>query len=148
VPATRPYPEPSRSNPYPTPHFLKIHLHFTRPSTSSSSKLSLSVRGSYQNAVYAKRDILHARKGRKVNWIGHILRGFCFLKHVILGTVQGTGKRGEERKQVLYDLQNKRRYRKLKEKAVDSTLWRTRFGDCLRNGDKTTIECNYFPAQR
>jgi len=92
-------------------------------------------------------NIRHTVKRRKVNWIGHILRGFCLLKHVIVGKVEGTGKRGRKRKHVLYDLQNKRRYCNLKEKAVDRTLWRTRFGDRLRNGDKTTIECNYFPAQ-
>jgi hypothetical protein len=33
VPATCPYPEPARSSPHPTSHFLKIHLNIILPST-------------------------------------------------------------------------------------------------------------------
>jgi hypothetical protein len=36
--------------------------------------------------------------------------------------------RGRRRKQLLDDLKEKRRYWKLKEEALDRTLWRTRFG--------------------
>jgi hypothetical protein len=39
-----------------------------------------------------------------------------------------TGRRGIMRKQLLDDLKEKRRYWKLKEEALDHTLWRTRFG--------------------
>jgi hypothetical protein len=39
-----------------------------------------------------------------------------------------TGRRGRRRKQLLDDLKEKRRYWKLKEEALDRTLWRTRFG--------------------
>jgi hypothetical protein len=39
-----------------------------------------------------------------------------------------TGRRGIRRKQLLDDLKEKRRYRKLKEEAVDHSMWRTRFG--------------------
>jgi hypothetical protein len=39
-----------------------------------------------------------------------------------------TGRRGRRRKQLLDDLKEKRRYCKLKEEALDRTLWRTRFG--------------------
>jgi hypothetical protein len=39
-----------------------------------------------------------------------------------------TGRRGRRRKQLLDDLKEKRRYWKLKEGALDITLWRTRFG--------------------
>jgi len=38
------------------------------------------------------------------------------------------GSRGRRRKQLLHDLKEKRRYRKLKVEALDRTLWRTRFG--------------------
>jgi len=79
-----------------------------------------------------------------LTWISHILHGICFLNHVIVGKIQGTGQRGRKRKQVLYDLQNQRRHCKLQEEAVDDTLWKTRFGDRLRNGDRVTIVCNYF----
>jgi hypothetical protein len=39
-----------------------------------------------------------------------------------------TGRRGRRRKQLLDDLKEKRRCWKLKEEALDRTLWRTRFG--------------------
>jgi hypothetical protein len=60
------------------------------------------------------------------------MRRKCLLKHVIEGNVEGRiemkGRRGRRRKQLLDDLKEKRRYWKLKEKALDRTLWRTRFG--------------------
>jgi hypothetical protein len=66
------------------------------------------------------------------NWIGHILRRKCLLKHVIEGKLEGriemTGRRGRRRKQLLDGLKEKGRYWKLKEEALDRTLWRTRFG--------------------
>jgi hypothetical protein len=65
-------------------------------------------------------------------WIGHILRRNCLLKHVIEGKLEGriemTERRGRRRKQLLHDLNEKRNYWKLKEEALDRTLWRTRFG--------------------
>jgi hypothetical protein len=44
------------------------------------------------------------------------------------GRIEMTGRRGRRRKQLLDDLKEKRRYRKLKEEALDRNLWRTRFG--------------------
>jgi hypothetical protein len=38
-----------------------------------------------------------------------------------------TGRRGRRRKQILNDLKEKIRYWKLKEEALDRTLWRTCF---------------------
>jgi hypothetical protein len=77
------------------------------------------------------RNILHTIKIRKANWIGHILRRNCLLKHVIVGKLEGrteiTGRRGRRRKQLLDDLKEKRIYWKLKEEALDRNLWRTRF---------------------
>jgi hypothetical protein len=35
--------------------------------------------------VKEERNNLHRTKRRKANWIGHILRRNCFLKHVIGG---------------------------------------------------------------
>jgi hypothetical protein len=68
------------------------------------------------------------------------------MKHNIVGKIQGTGKRGRRRRQVLYDLQNKRRYCNLKEELIDRTLWRSLFRDSFCNGDTTTVKCSYFPA--
>jgi hypothetical protein len=82
--------------------------------------------------VKKERNILHTIKRRKANWIGHILRRNCLLKHVIEekleGRIEMTERRGRRRKQLLDDLKGKRRYWKLKEAALDRTLWRTRFG--------------------
>jgi hypothetical protein len=39
--------------------------------------------------VKEDRYILHTTKIRKANWIGHILRRNCLLKHVIEGKIEG-----------------------------------------------------------
>jgi hypothetical protein len=52
----------------------------------------------------------------------------CLLKHVIAGKIEGKGRRERRRKQILDDLKEKRRCWKLKEEALDRTLWRIRFG--------------------
>jgi hypothetical protein len=44
------------------------------------------------------------------------------------GRIEMTRRRGRRRKQVLDDLKEKRGYWKLKEEALDRTLWRTPFG--------------------
>jgi hypothetical protein len=66
-------------------------------------------------------------KARKAKWIGRILCMNCLPKHVIKSRIEGTGRRGRRRKQVLDDLKEKRGYCKVKEEALDRTLWRTRF---------------------
>jgi hypothetical protein len=69
---------------------------------------------------------------RKANWIGHILRRNCLLKQVIEGKIKGeievTRRQGRRRKKLLDDLKDKRGYSHLKEEAVDSNMWRDRFG--------------------
>jgi hypothetical protein len=35
------------------------------------------------------RNFLHTVKQRKANWIGHILRRNCLLKHAIEGKIKG-----------------------------------------------------------
>jgi hypothetical protein len=82
--------------------------------------------------VKEERNILHTRKRRKTNRIGHNLPRNCILKHVIEGKLEGrtemAGRRGRRRKQLLDDFKEKRRYWKLIEEALDLTLWRIRFG--------------------
>jgi hypothetical protein len=39
--------------------------------------------------VKEQRNIVHTIKRRKANWIGHILRRNCLLKHVIEGKLEG-----------------------------------------------------------
>jgi hypothetical protein len=38
------------------------------------------------------RNILHALKRRKADWIGHIWRRNCLLKHVVQGKIEGRTK--------------------------------------------------------
>jgi len=52
----------------------------------------------------------------------------CLLEHVIVGNIEGTGRRGRRLKQLLDDLKETRGYWKLKEEAIDLTVWRTCFG--------------------
>jgi hypothetical protein len=82
--------------------------------------------------VKEERNIIHTIKRRKANWIGHILRRNCLLKHVIEGKLEGrteiTGRRGRRRKQLLDDIKEKKMYWKFKEEALDRSLLRTRFG--------------------
>jgi hypothetical protein len=78
------------------------------------------------------RNILHTIKRRKANWIGHILRTNCLLKHVIERKIEGRiemmGMRGRRRKQLLDDLMDKTEYWKLKVEALDRTVWGTHVG--------------------
>jgi hypothetical protein len=50
--------------------------------------------------VKEDRNIVHTIKRRKANWIGHILRRNCLLKHVIEekteGRIEMTGRRREK----------------------------------------------------
>jgi ribosomal 50S subunit-associated protein YjgA (DUF615 family) len=100
------------------------------------------VRNEVLHRVKEERNILHTIKRRKANWIGHILRRNCLLKHAIEGIIEIMGRRGRRSKQLLDDLKEKRRYWKLKEEALVRTLWRTRFGrgcrktDYRMNGDR------------
>jgi hypothetical protein len=82
--------------------------------------------------VKEERNIVHTIKRRKANWIGHILRRNCLLKHIIEGKIEKrqevTRRRGRRSKQLLDDPKEKRRYWKLKQEALDCTMWRTCFG--------------------
>ena len=57
----------------------------------------------------------------------------CLLNHVIEekieGGIQATGRQERRCKQILDDRNEKRGSWKLKEEALDRTLWRTRFGE-------------------
>ena len=55
-----------------------------------------------------KRNISHTIQQRNANWIGHILRRNCLLKHVIERKIEGTGKRGGRRQQLLDDIKERR----------------------------------------
>jgi hypothetical protein len=82
--------------------------------------------------VKEQRNILHERRKRKANWIGHIMRRNCLLQRVIEGKIYGgievTGRRGRRRRKLLGHLKERRGYSHLKEEALDCTVWRARFG--------------------
>ena len=59
--------------------------------------------------------------------MGHTLLGNCFLKRVIEENVGMTGRRGRRRKQQLDYRKETRRYWKLKEEALDRTVWEAGF---------------------
>jgi hypothetical protein len=65
-------------------------------------------------------------------WIGHILRRKCLLQRVTEGKVkcgtEVTGRQGRRRRKLLDDLKERKGYSRLKEEAVDRTMWRARFG--------------------
>jgi hypothetical protein len=81
--------------------------------------------------VKEERNTLHTVKGSRGNCIDHILRRNCLLKYVTEGKIEGrievTARRRRRRKQLLDYLKAKRGYWKLKEEALDRTVWRTRF---------------------
>ena len=82
--------------------------------------------------VKEEKNIQHATKRRKANWIGYILRRTCLLKPIIEGKIEGgievTGRRRRRRKHLLDELKETRGYWKLKEEALDRTRWRIGFG--------------------
>jgi hypothetical protein len=57
--------------------------------------------------VNEQRNIVHEIRKRKDNWIGHILRRNCLLKHVIEGKIKGemevARRRGRGRRKLLDD---------------------------------------------
>jgi len=75
-----------------------------------------------------ERNIIHTIQRSMANWIVHILRRNCLLKHVIEGTIEGrTEGMGRRRKQLQDDLKEMTAYCKLEEEALDRSLWRTCF---------------------
>jgi hypothetical protein len=86
--------------------------------------------------VKEQRNILHEIRKRKANWIGHILHRNCLLQQVTEGKIQGgiemTGRKGRRRRKLLDELKKWRGYSHLKEKSLDRTMWRARFGRGFR----------------
>jgi hypothetical protein len=85
------------------------------------------VRNEVLHRVKEETNIPHTIKRRRANWTGHIVRRNCLLKHIIEGMIEErievTGRRVRRRKGLLYDIKEKRGYGKLKEEALEGTLW-------------------------
>jgi len=64
----------------------------------------------YYVTVKEQRNMLLTIKERKANWIGHILRKNCLLKHVKEGKIEGrievAGKRVRRYKQLLRNIED------------------------------------------
>ena len=84
------------------------------------------------HGVKEARNFRRTVKRRKANCIVHILHRNCLLNHIIEGKLEVridvTGRRGRRLRQLRMNLREVRRYWKLKEEALDHTVWRTRFG--------------------
>jgi hypothetical protein len=84
------------------------------------------------HGIVKKRNVLRTVKRRTANWIGYVMRGNCLLTDVSEGKIKGrikvTGRRGRRRTELLDCLKEIKGYWKLKEEAVDRTVWRTGFG--------------------
>jgi hypothetical protein len=82
--------------------------------------------------VKKQRNILHEISKREANWICHISLRNCLLRQVIKRKIKGgievTGRRGRRSRKVLDHLKEGRGYSHPKEKALDRTKWRARFG--------------------
>jgi hypothetical protein len=102
---------------------LRNCLHYVNPGPISSSvslnidHKKVSCQGGDLNDLfvmtrYNRLNIAHTIERRKSNWVDHILRGNCLLKHVIEGKIEGwmevTGRRRRGCKQLLYARKEKR----------------------------------------
>jgi hypothetical protein len=90
--------------------------------------------------VKEERNTIHATVRNKANWIGHILPRNCLLKHVFEGKIEGmteaTERRGTGCKQLIQDFKEM----KWKKKALNRSLWRTRFGTGYGPVARQTVE--------
>jgi hypothetical protein len=77
--------------------------------------------------VKEERNIVHTIKRRLTGLVTSCVRTAYVTEGKIEGRIEGTGKRGRKCKQLL-DLKETRRYCKLRENALNRTLWKTRFG--------------------
>ena len=93
----------------------------------------------YSTDGLQSRSILHTVLSRKANWIGHTLSRKYLLKHVTEGKTEETGRRGRRSKQLLVDLKQMRGRWKLKDAALDRTLWSSHFG--RRYGPVVKTDC-------
>jgi hypothetical protein len=98
-------------------------------------KISWTVRVRNENVlrrVKELKNILHIITRSRSNWIGYILRKNRLIKHIIEGKIEGgievTQRQRRKHRQLLHNHKERGWYCNLKEEALHSTLWRTRFG--------------------
>ena len=90
------------------------------------------------------RNLLHKIKQKKADWIGHTLRRYCFVKHVIERKIERrtelVRRGGRRRKQLLDDFKEMRVYCKLKEEVLDRCLLGARCGRSCGPVVRQTVE--------
>jgi len=81
------------------------------------------------HSVKEEPDILCTIKWRRANLIGHTLCRNCLLKHIIEGKIEGTRRRGRRCKQLVEDLQEKKRPELEKKNSrlhsLENSLWKS-----------------------
>jgi hypothetical protein len=89
---------------------------------------------------------------RKANWIGHILRKTCLLKHdielAIDRRIEVTGTRERRSKQLLHDLEEKRGILEIergstRSYSVGNSLWK-RLWTCLKTDSGMNALCSVY----
>ena len=93
----------------------------------------------YSHGRGGGRNFLRTIKRRNVNWIGHVLRRNCLLKHVIEEKIEGrievTRRPGRRRKQLLDDLNETERYWGWKEDFGCQQCWVELVRNLVAHGD-------------
>jgi len=69
-------------------------------------------------------NILRTVKGKKADCIGNVLDWKCLLRYVVVGKIEGTGRRWIRRKQLLEDLKENEICCSLKEELLDCAIWK------------------------
>ena len=70
------------------------------------------------------RIMLELIKRRKINWLGHWLRGNCLLKDALEGMVNGKKVQGRRRYQMIDNIMINGQYEDSKRKAEKKVEWR------------------------
>jgi hypothetical protein len=86
----------------------------------------------YCKELRRKRTFYVQLKEERQNELVHVLRGNSRLKHVTERQIEGTGRQGRRRKQLLDDFEEGRLYWDLKREALYRILCKTRFGRSYR----------------
>jgi hypothetical protein len=68
--------------------------------------------------VNEETNFLYLTKKSKASWIVHILHRNCLLKYVFEKTTEGTGKPGRRGRQLVDNMQEKKRYCNLNDEAL------------------------------
>jgi hypothetical protein len=92
-----------------------------------------------EERVKEDRNILPTIQRGKANWIGHVLRRNCLLKHITEGKIESgiemMARQGRRCKQLQSGRNKTRGYWKVKEEALDRTVYTT----CVGRGDRLVV---------